>query len=69
MDLEAATPLVLLPAVVAGVRFLARVDEQVSLKISFGREGLITIFMGAFIGPLASVESQMGLHVASFLEL
>ena len=57
MDLEAATPLVLLSAEVAGVRFLARVNKLVSLKISFGREGLITTFMGTFIGPLASVES------------
>ena len=57
MDLEAATPLVLLPADVASMRFLTRVNEQVVLKISFGCEGLIAIFMGAFKGPLASMES------------
>lgn len=69
MDLEAGSSLVLLSTVLAGVRFLTRVNEHVSLKISFGREGLITIFMMAFIGPLAKVESQVGIQVASFLEL
>lgn len=69
MDLEAGSPLVLLSTVLAGVRFLTRVNEHVSLKISFGREGFITIFMRAFIGPLAKVESQVGIQVASFFEL